>query len=124
MVFAPTSLAAVRTIADRLGPGRAAWQHVRFAEIDGVGRVTDTVGSVEADVFRGWSGTVVQPASVTMAMAVTMNSTRMGSPVGQAHRAIGQEWYHEGRVRPRKGRFAAAERDRAPRDESRRNTAG
>ena len=43
-----------------------------------------------------------------MVAAVTMNNRRMGVTVALADRAIGQGCYHEARVRPRKGKFAAA----------------
>ena len=80
MVVAPTSLAAVRTIADRLGAGSAAWQQLRFAEIDGPGRITDTdgsIGSLEIDGWRGECGAAVQPTSVAIATTVITNKPRM-----------------------------------------------
>lgn len=83
MVVAPTSLVAVRTIADRLGTGSEARQQLRVAEIDGLGRVTDTdgsAGSIEADGWRGESGAAVHPTSVAMATAAIMNKKRMNVP--------------------------------------------
>src|SRR5689334_8856194 len=84
MVLAPTSLAAVRTIANRFGAWRAAWQQVCFAEIEGLGRVADIDGSVDstdADGLRGESGAVVQPTSVARATVAIINKKRMNVPV-------------------------------------------
>jgi hypothetical protein len=79
---------------------------VRFAEIDGFWCVTDAVGSVgsdEADVWRGWSGTVVQPTSVTMVVAVMMNTKRMGFPVALVDEAIGRNATTRGESDQEKG---------------------
>ena len=80
MVFAPTSLAALRTMANRFGPGSAAWQQVRLVEIDGLGRAADpddSADSIRADGCRVGSGAVVQPTSVVMATVVIINNKRM-----------------------------------------------
>jgi hypothetical protein len=70
-------------MANRLGPGSAAWQQIRFVEIEGLGRVTDIDGSadsIEADGWRGESSAVVQPTSVAIATAAIINKKRMKVP--------------------------------------------
>jgi len=75
IVFAPTSVAAVRTIAVRLGASSTERQQGRASGADARGCSTG------ADVRGRFAGGVVQPTSVTIAIVAMMKRNRIGLTV-------------------------------------------
>ncbi len=78
IAVAPTSVAAERTIFERVDPDGVGWQHdgdgvlrLRSADVGGI----DTLG---ARCVRGeWTGVVTHPTRVAIATAVMMKIVRI-----------------------------------------------